>query len=83
MSTVWYALVLAVIAAAIGYIAWNFFHIRKMPEGTAEMQEMADIIRSGANTFMKTEYRTIRYEQDNSNTWRTFVFCRNNCKWRI
>ena len=55
----WYIVVLCVIAATIGYVACNFFRIRKMPEGTKEMAEMAGIIRSGANTFMKTEYRTI------------------------
>lgn len=59
MSTIWYILVLAVIAATLGYVAYNFRRIRKMPEGTKEMAEMAGIIRSGANTFMKTEYRTI------------------------
>ena len=47
------------IAATIAYVCWNYVRIRKMPEGTAEMAEMAGIIRSGANTFMKTEYRTI------------------------
>jgi K(+)-stimulated pyrophosphate-energized sodium pump len=30
-----------------------------MPEGTADMVDMAAIIRSGANAFMKTEYKTI------------------------
>ena len=59
MSMAWYIVVLGVIAATIGYVACNFFRIRKMPEGTKEMVEMAGIIRSGANTFMKTEYRTI------------------------
>ena len=59
MSTVWYILVLAVIAAAVCYVAYNYLRIRKMPEGTKEMVEMAGIIRSGANTFMITEYRTI------------------------
>lgn len=59
MSVTWYIIVLGVIAATIGYVAFNFFRIRKMPEGTKEMAEMAGIIRSGANTFMKTEYRTI------------------------
>ena len=58
MST-WYIIILAVIAAAIGYVVYNYQRVRKMPEGTAEMAEMAGIIRSGANTFMKTEYRTI------------------------
>ena len=59
MSIAWYIVVFAIIAATIGYVAYNFFRIRKMPEGTKEMVEMAGIIRSGANTFMKTEYRTI------------------------
>ncbi len=55
----WYIPVLCVVAAAIAYVAYNYQRIRKMPEGTQEMAEMAGIIRSGANTFMKTEYRTI------------------------
>lgn len=55
MSTTWYILVLAVIAATIGYVAYNYYLIRRMPEGTKDMAEMAAIIRSGANTFMKTE----------------------------
>ncbi len=57
--TAWYIIILCVIAATIGYVCWNYSRIRKMPEGTPEMAEMAGIIRSGANTFMKTEYRTI------------------------
>ena len=59
MSSVWFVVILCVIAATIAYVCWNYVRIRKMPEGTAEMAEMAGIIRSGANTFMKTEYRTI------------------------
>jgi len=59
MSVLWYILVLCVVALAIAYVAYNYQRIRKMPEGTPEMVEMAGIIRSGANTFMKTEYRTI------------------------
>jgi len=56
---VWYIIVLCVIAATIGYVFYNYVRIKNMPEGTQEMSEMAAIIRSGANTFMKTEYRTI------------------------
>ena len=56
---VWYILILCVIAATVAYVFWNYSRIKKMPEGTKEMAEMAGIIRSGANTFMKTEYRTI------------------------
>lgn len=59
MYTTWYLVVLGVVIATILYVAYNYIHIRKMPEGTKEMVEMAGIIRSGANTFMKTEYRTI------------------------
>ncbi|MCR4886796.1 MAG: sodium-translocating pyrophosphatase [Clostridiales bacterium] len=55
----WYILVLGVVALGIAYVTYNYARIRKMPEGTREMAEMAGIIRSGANTFMKTEYRTI------------------------
>ena len=59
MSMAWYILVLCVVALAIAYVAYNYIRIRKMPEGTQDMVEMAGIIRSGANTFMKTEYKTI------------------------
>ncbi|MBR3494666.1 MAG: sodium-translocating pyrophosphatase [Clostridia bacterium] len=59
MSTVWYVLVLCAIVCAMAYVAWNYVRIRKMPEGTPELTEMAGIIRSGANTFMLTEYKTI------------------------
>ena len=36
-----------------------YARIRKLPEGTDEMQEMAGIIRDGASTFLKTEFRVI------------------------
>ncbi len=54
-----YYLVLAVVAVTLWYVFHNFFRIRSMDEGTDEMVEMAAIIRSGASTFMKTEYKTI------------------------
>ena len=59
MSATPWLLVLCVIVLAIAYIFWNYFRIRKMGEGTADMIEMSGIIRSGASTFMKTEYKTI------------------------
>ncbi|MBQ8953123.1 MAG: sodium-translocating pyrophosphatase [Clostridia bacterium] len=59
MSVAWFVVVLCAVAAAIAYVGWNYLRIKKMPEGTAEMVEMAAIIRSGANTFMITEYKTI------------------------
>ncbi len=57
--TVWSIIALVVIAAAIAYVVKNYLDIKAMPEGTDEMVEMAGIIRSGANTFMITEYKTI------------------------
>ncbi len=51
--------VLCVIVLGIAYMTRNFLVIAKMDEGTAEMSKMAGIIRSGANTFMNTEYRII------------------------
>ena len=51
--------VLGVVFLAILYVFYNYFRIRKMGEGTHEMIEMAEIIRSGAATFLKTEYKTI------------------------
>lgn len=56
----WY-IVLCVIVLALAYVFFNYFRIRKMSEGTGEMIEMAGIIRSGASTFMKTEYKTIAF----------------------
>ncbi len=56
--TAW-TIVLCVIVLAIAYVFYNYFRIKKMDEGTNDMIEMAGIIRSGANTFMKTEYGTI------------------------
>ncbi len=52
-------IVLAVVALTLAYIAYNYVRIRKMSEGTPDMIEMAGIIRDGASTFMKTEYKTI------------------------
>jgi K(+)-stimulated pyrophosphate-energized sodium pump len=59
MSLTWIITILCIIALTLVYVAWNYIRIRKMPEGTADMVDMAAIIRSGANAFMKTEYKTI------------------------
>ncbi|MCQ2458607.1 MAG: sodium/proton-translocating pyrophosphatase, partial [Clostridia bacterium] len=59
MSLPWIIAVLIFIAATLAYVAWNYIRIRKMPEGTPDMVDMAGIIRSGANAFMITEYKTI------------------------
>ena len=54
----WYILLFVVILAA-AYVFFNYQKIKKMQEGTANMVEMAGIIRSGADTFIKTEFKTI------------------------
>ena len=54
----WY-LVLAIVIVAIAYVFYNYARIRALGEGTKEMAEMAGIIRDGASTFLKTEFRTI------------------------
>lgn len=56
--TAWY-LVLCLIVLGIAYVFFNYMRIRRMNEGTEDMVEMAGIIRSGANTFMLTEYKSI------------------------
>ena len=55
---VWH-LVLCVVILALAYIFFQYARIRKLPEGTDEMQEMAGISRDGASTFLKTEFRVI------------------------
>lgn len=59
MITLVWPIVLSVIVLALAYVVFNFFNIKRMNEGTEEMVEMAGIIRSGAATFLKTEFTTI------------------------
>ena len=58
MGILWY-IVLFIIVLSLAYVFFCYKKIKAMKEGTAEMAEMALIIRNGANTFMKTEYKTI------------------------
>lgn len=51
--------VLGVVLLTLAYIVYNYFKIKSLEEGPEEMKEMAHIIREGAITFMKTEYRVI------------------------
>ncbi len=52
-------ILIAIVVLALCYVFFNFVRIRKMKEGTEEMAEMAGIIRDGATTFLKTEFRAI------------------------
>ena len=58
ISMIWY-IILGVVVLSLAYVAFNYLRIRALPEGTEEMSEMAGIIRSGAETFLKTEFKTI------------------------
>ena len=58
LTTSW-LIVLGVVFLALVYVGVNYFRIKKMPEGTADMIELSGIIRSGAQTFLKTEYKSI------------------------
>ena len=51
--------VLAVVLVALCLVAINYRKVKRLPEGTNDMQDLAKIIRDGAKTFMRTEYRTI------------------------
>ena len=57
-SVIWYA-VLAVVVVALVFILFNFNKVKKLKEGTDEMVEMAGIIRCGAGTFLKAEFKVI------------------------
>lgn len=48
-----------IIAIAFVLIRRNFVVLRNHDEGTDEMKELAGIIRDGANTFLRREYRVI------------------------
>ena len=58
MELAWY-LVLCLVVLALAYVVFNYVRIKKMPEGTPDMVEMSGIIRSGANAFLKTEFKAI------------------------
>ena len=54
-------IVCAVFAAglALAFAAFNFFGVKKMPEGSEKMSEIASAIRVGANAFIAYEYKIL------------------------
>ena len=52
-------LVIVASLAGLAYAAFNFFSVKKLPEGNERMQEIAGEIRLGANTFINYEYRVV------------------------
>ncbi len=60
MSTVFFTIVMSfAVVLALAYALYNYFFIRRLPEGTERMQEIAGAIRHGAITFLNYEYRLI------------------------
>lgn len=47
------------VLAAVGFAAYNYFRIKRMKEGTSEMEEIASAIRIGANAFINYEYKVL------------------------
>lgn len=47
------------VLASVGFAAYNFFRIKRMKEGTREMEEIASAIRIGANAFINYEYKVL------------------------
>lgn len=48
------------VAAGTGIAAWLIYRsVRKLPEGTEKMAELASMIRSGAMTYLNTQYRIL------------------------
>ena len=54
-----YIIILCLLCLSLVYILLSYLRIRKLKEGTDEMVQLAGIIRSGASTFLVTEYRHI------------------------
>ncbi|MEZ4628656.1 MAG: sodium/proton-translocating pyrophosphatase [Eubacteriales bacterium] len=54
-------LILGLFAAVLGlaYAAFHYVKVKKMDEGTEEMQGVASKIRIGANAFMRYEYKVL------------------------
>jgi len=42
--------------SAIFYAAFNFFRVKKQPEGTEQMSKISGAVRSGANAYLKRQY---------------------------
>lgn len=55
----YWSVVLGLSLVVIAYVYFNYKKIIKMDEGTEDMKELSAIIRSGANTFLRTEFKSI------------------------
>lgn len=55
----YWIILLGICLIVIAYVFFVYRKIIAMDEGTEEMKELSGIIRSGANTFIKTEFKSI------------------------
>ena len=55
----YWLIVMGICILSMVYVFANYRKIQNMEEGTEEMKELSGIIREGANTFLKTEFRSI------------------------
>ena len=53
--------ILAVVVIAFVYIVSSYIKVKKMNEGNDEMKNLARIIRAGADTFIRIEFKTIAF----------------------
>lgn len=56
---VYWLCILAITLLSMAYVFYNYGTIKKMDEGTEDMKELSGIIRSGADTFLKTEFKYV------------------------
>ena len=47
------------VVLAIAYAVFNYFSVKKLEEGTERMGEIAGAIRTGANAFIRYEYKIV------------------------
>ena len=54
-----YLLTFVVVAIALTFVGHNYLKLKSLDEGSEDMVWLSGVIRSGANKFVKREYRII------------------------
>ena len=52
-------LVMAAALIALGFAAYKYFSVKRLPEGTEEMAAISAKIRRGAMAYLKRQYKTV------------------------
>ncbi len=58
-TTILYLIIVFAVLLGLGFVALNYFGVKKLPEGTEKMQKTAAAIRVGANAFIMYELKII------------------------